>query len=177
MGYGGLDLWPASRGVLLRLLVFATAAVLVLASATRVVKAPDAPNLIGGPLGRLLANSTDLGPARSGHAQITAALRDSTRPQALIAWAKDRGLSVQWRAGDDWAFVEGTPRNMGSAFGVAVHDYRGRSGQNFYASGQQPAVPGVSASRGYRGRPHPQLQPGPCPQAAECFPWMCPRTG
>jgi kumamolisin len=142
MGYGKLDLWPASRGVLRRLLVFATAAVLVLASATRVVKAPDAPNLIGGPLGRLLANSTDLGPARSGHAQITAALRDSTRPQALIAWAKDQGLSVQWRAGDDWAFVEGTPRNMGSAFGVAVHDYRSRSGQNFYASGQQPEVPG-----------------------------------
>ncbi len=141
MGYGGLNLWPASRGVLLRLLVFATAAVLVLASATRAVKAPDPPNLIGGPLGRLLANSTDLGPARSGHAQITAALRDSTRPETLIAWAKDQGLSVQWRAGDDWAFVEGTPRNMGTAFGVAVHDYRSRSGQIFYASRQQPAVP------------------------------------
>jgi kumamolisin len=141
MGYGGLDLWPASRGVLLRLLVFATAAVLVLASATRVVKAPDPPNLIRGPLGRLLANSTDLGPARTGHAQITAALRDSTRPETLIAWAKDQGLSVQWRAGDDWAFVDGTPRNVGNAFGVAVHNYRSRGGQVFYAARQQPAVP------------------------------------
>lgn len=142
MGYGRPDLWIASRRVLLRLLVFAAAAVLVLASATRVVKAADPPNLIRGPLGRTLANSTDLGPARSGYVQVTAALRKSTRPETLIAWSKHQGLSVQWRVGDAWAVVEGTPRNMGSAFGVAIHDYRSRSGQLFYAARQQPAVPG-----------------------------------
>lgn len=124
-----------------RLLVLAAAGALMLASGARVAQAPEPPNLIGGPLGRLLANSADLGPSRSGHAQITAALRDSTRPETLLAWAKDQGLSVHWRTGDDWAFVEGTPHNMGSALGVVVHDYRSRSGQVFYASKQQPAVP------------------------------------
>ena len=37
--------------------------------------------------------------------------------------------------------VEGPPAAVASAFGVAVHDYRGRRGQVFYASPQQPAVP------------------------------------
>jgi kumamolisin len=137
--------WPgcsaASRGARgVRLLALAAAA-LLLASGTRAVPGPNPPNLIGGPFSRLLAGSADLGPARSGHAQLTVALRDSTRPVELIAWAKDRGLSVRWRAGDDWAFVEGTPANVGRAFGVAVHNYRSRDGQVFYASRQQPAVP------------------------------------
>lgn len=70
-----------ARGV--RLLVFA-AAVLMLASGTRAVPAPNPPNLIGGPFARLLASSADLGPARSGHAQLTVALRDPTRPVELI---------------------------------------------------------------------------------------------
>jgi kumamolisin len=138
--------WPgssaASRGVRgVRLLVLAASAVLMLASGTRAVPAPNPPNLIDGPLGRLLAGATDLGPARGGHAQITAALRDSTRPDALTAWAKDRDLSVRWRPGDDWAFLEGTPGNAAGAFGLAVHNYRSRDGQVFYASGQQPQVP------------------------------------
>jgi kumamolisin len=142
MGFG----WPASspaprrvRGV--RLLAFAATAALLLASGNRTVPKHDPPNLIGGPYARLLASSTDLGPARSAHAQLTAALRDSTRPEALIAWAKGEGLSVRWRAGDDWAFVEGTPANVSRAFGVPVHNYRSRDGQVFYASRQQPAVP------------------------------------
>ena len=40
----------------------------------------------------------------------------------------------------------GAPAAVGAAFGVAVHDYRGRLGQVFYASPQQPAVPTAIAS-------------------------------
>lgn len=133
---------PASGGArAVRFLVFAAAAALTLASGPRGLPAPDPPNLIGGPFGRLLANSTDLGAAGSGQAQLTVALRDSTRPKALIGWAKGQDLSVRWRPGDDWAFIEGTPAHVGRAFGVAVHNYRTRDGQVFYASRQQPAVP------------------------------------
>ena len=89
--------WPVSspgsggaRGV--RFLVFAAAAALTLASRPRGLPAPDPPNLIGGPFGRLLANSTDLGAAGSGQAQLTVALRDSTRPKALIGRAKGQDL-------------------------------------------------------------------------------------
>jgi len=52
-----------------------------------------------------------------------------------------QGLSVRWRPGDDWAIVQGAPTKIAGAFGVAVHDYRGRRGQVFYASPQQPAIP------------------------------------
>ena len=96
---------------------------------------------IGGPLGLFLAASADLGPSHARHAQLTVALRGSARPEALIGWADAQGLSTRWRAGDQWAIVEGAPSALGGAFGVAVHDYRGKRGQVFYASGQQPAVP------------------------------------
>jgi kumamolisin len=96
---------------------------------------------IGGPLGRLLADSTDLGPAQAGTVQLTAALKNSTRPQALIEWAQGHRLSVRWRSGDDWAYVQGAPVDVGTAFGVAVHDYRSPDGQVFYASAVQPAIP------------------------------------
>ena len=52
-----------------------------------------------------------------------------------------QGLSLRWRSGDDWAIVDGAPTKIADAFGVAVHDYRGRRGQVFYASPQQPAIP------------------------------------
>jgi kumamolisin len=141
MGYGRLGPRIDSGGMRVRLLAFVAAALLLLAAGTRAVPPPGPTNLIGGPLGRLLASATDLGPARGGRAQLTAALRDATRPTTLVAWATDHGLSVRWRAGDDWAIVEGTPLNLGKAFGVAVHNYRSRSGQAFYAAAVQPTVP------------------------------------
>jgi kumamolisin len=58
-----------------------------------------------------------------------------------MSWADTRGLSVRWNPGDAWAIVEGKPAAVATAFGVEVHDYRGRKGQEFYASPQQPAVP------------------------------------
>jgi len=96
---------------------------------------------IGGPYAALLGASTDLGPAQDQYVQLTAALRVSTRPDDLFGWARGRGLTVRWRADDSWAFIGGSPGALAEAFGVSVHDYRGRRGQVFYASPQQPAVP------------------------------------
>ena len=102
--------------------------------------------LITGPFEWLLASSTDLGPSRAHDTQLTVTLEDSTRPDALIGWAGQQGLSVRWRPGDEWAIVEGAPKYVANAFEVEVHDYRGLRGQVFYASPQQPSVP--SALRG-----------------------------
>jgi len=98
-------------------------------------------NLITGPYARLLADSIDLGPARGEQVQLTAALSGPSEPVMLTDWANHRGLSVRWRRGDPWAIVEGPSEAVSRAFGVAVHDYRGKRGDEFYASPQQPAVP------------------------------------
>lgn len=103
--------------------------------------APNSPGSISGPYAALLADSTDLGSAQGNHVQLTAALRSPTRPRALTGWADRHGLTVRWRPGDGWAVVEGSPVAMATGLGVDVHDYRGRRGQVFYASPQQPAVP------------------------------------
>jgi kumamolisin len=97
--------------------------------------------LIGGPFSYLLASSTDLGPSHRADTQLTAALRDSSRPEALFGWAEDNGLAVRWRPGEAWAVVEGAAENVAKAFDVEVHDYKGQRGQVFYASPQQPSIP------------------------------------
>jgi len=96
---------------------------------------------ITGPYANLLASSDDLGPSRLDHAQLTVALRESTRPDPLLQWAATKGLDVRWQPGEDWAIVEGAPLVVADAFDVPVHDYRGMQGQVFYASPQQPEVP------------------------------------
>ncbi|MCH9720968.1 MAG: S53 family peptidase [Actinomycetia bacterium] len=100
---------------------------------------------IGGPFARLLAESADLGPATTPQVQLTAALHRTAEPVRLIGWGAAQGLSVRWRAGDPWAIIEGRPEAISDALGVAVHDYRARSGPDpgrvFYASRQQPDVP------------------------------------
>lgn len=96
---------------------------------------------IGGPYAALLAGSTDLGPAVDEHAQVTVALREARPPDRLTAWARDAGLSVRWRTGDNWAVVEGRAQAIAAALQVAVHDYRGPHGRLFYASPHQPSVP------------------------------------
>ena len=96
---------------------------------------------IDGPYARLLASSVDLGPSHLQHARLTAALRDGTRPESLLRWAASKGLDVRWRTGETWAVVEGAPPDVANAFDVAVHDYRGKQGQVFYAASQQPKVP------------------------------------
>ncbi len=100
---------------------------------------------VGGPFARLLSRSSDLGPAEGGRVQLTAELRQNSRPAHLDRWAAANGLSMRWRDGDGWAIVEGDAGRVAKAFGVAVHDYRTRrgpeAGRVFYASPQQPAVP------------------------------------
>jgi kumamolisin len=115
--------------------------VLALASDLRITPSRGTPGFIEGPFASLLASSTDLGPARGDRVQLTAMLHDHTRPDELMGWADEHGLSVQWRASDGWAVLQGTPDHVADAFGVEVHDYRGQRGQEFYASPQQPEVP------------------------------------
>lgn len=124
-----------------RLLAVVAAGVLVLATALRVASVSDNRAVIGGPLALLLASSTDLGPSRDGSAQLTVTLPASARPETLIEWAGAHGMTVRWRQGDTWAVVEGAAQDVAAAFEVPVNDYRGRKGQVFYASPQQPSVP------------------------------------
>ena len=109
------------------------------------LRGPGRGDVIGGPFAGLLAASVDLGPARSGRVQLTAELRQPSRPVELDRWAAARGLSVRWRDGDGWAVIEGAAPAVAAAFAVAVHDYRAGTGPGagrvFYASPQQPAVP------------------------------------
>jgi kumamolisin len=123
------------------MLVLVTAAALICASCLRSAPSPDAPTEIDGPFASLLDSSTDLGPARGEHVQLTAKLKDAAQPDGLIGWADQQHMSVSWRPGDDWAIVEGPPGDVANAFGVEIHDYRGKKGQEFYASPQQPVVP------------------------------------
>lgn len=122
-------------------MILVAAAVLMLASDLRLPKGAGTAAEIGGPFALLLAASTDLGPARGDHVQLTAALQRPTSPDALIDWAGKHGLSVRWQRGDDWAILEGGPESISRALEVEVHDYRGQRGQEFYASPQQPEVP------------------------------------
>jgi kumamolisin len=48
---------------------------------------------------------------------------------------------VRWRPGNQWAIVEGAAGDVAGALGVPVNDYKGRKGQVFYASPQQPTIP------------------------------------
>jgi kumamolisin len=131
--------WRTGTGQ--RLLALIAAAALVLASDLRITQVHNAPAMIGGPFALLLAASTDLGPSNRDDTQVTVALRDANRPDGLVGWAHGQGLSVRWRQGDNWAIVEGAADKLGPALGVEVHDYRGKRGQLFYASPQQPSVP------------------------------------
>lgn len=104
------------------------------------------PGAIDGPYARLLNDSADLGPARSGRIHITAALQRPAEPVHLAGWAREHDLSVRWHDGDAWAVIEGDPAAVADAFGVAVRDYRAPdgSGRVFAASPQQPGIPAAA---------------------------------
>ena len=70
---------------------------------------------IAGPMAWLLSASTDLGPAHREDISLAASLHHSVRPDALIGWTRRHHLNVQWQPGADWAYIEGTPANLGSA--------------------------------------------------------------
>ncbi|WP_156656467.1 protease pro-enzyme activation domain-containing protein [Mycobacterium sp. 852002-51152_SCH6134967] len=125
----------------LGVLALITVGVFVLVSDLRPVSARFGGEVIAGPYSYLLASSTDLGPSLDSGVQLTMALRDEHRPVGMYAWADGHGLSVRWRPGHPWAVVEGPAASVADAFDVEVRDYRGRRGQVFYASPQQPDVP------------------------------------
>jgi kumamolisin len=128
--------------------------------------APRTAAAITGAYASLLASSSDLGPSHSGDVQLTVTLTDAVRPAALDEWAGANGLWVRWRPSEGWAIVEGAAADVAVAFGVPVHDYRGRKGQVFYASPRQPEVPpplrgivtGLGRIMGYT--PHSTASPG-----------------
>jgi len=116
------------RTVIAVLLTAVTVAAFLVLSDRRGLGSPTATERIGGPYADLLDDSTDLGPAHGEHVQLTAALHGADRPGALTVWAQGHGLSVRWRLDDRWAIIDGTPGAVAQAFGVDVHDYRGRRG-------------------------------------------------
>lgn len=131
----------AIAGAALALVVSAALALI----AVHRLSGPAGAQVIEGPYARLLAESVNLGPARSEPVHLTVSLQRNVEPVLLTSWARDRGLSVRWREGDDWATVEGSASAVAAAFGVSVRDYRIRAGVDagrvFYASPQQPGVP------------------------------------
>jgi kumamolisin len=122
-------------------LALIAASVLVLVSDLRLSRPSEGADVIAGPYSYLLASSTDLGPSHNSSTQLTITLRETSRPHAVFDWADRQNLAVRWQPGDDWAVVEGAAENLAAAFDVQVHDYRGKRGQVFYASPQQPAIP------------------------------------
>jgi kumamolisin len=107
--------------------------------------APSSP-VIAGPYARLLAQSTDLGPARDGAVRLIAALDRPAMPERLSRWARLRDLTVHWRPGDAWAVVEGAPEAVAAAFAVSIHRYRAHDGEVFEAAAQQPGIPAPAAA-------------------------------
>ena len=148
------------------LAILAAAALVLVVAGIRAASVCDNPAVVGGPLALLLASSTDLGPSRDDNAQLTVTLPDSAQPETLIEWACAHGMGVRWRPGDGWAIVEGAAQHVATAFDVPVNDYRGRKGQVFYASPQQPSVPeplrGVVTALGriLGYTPHHEASPG-----------------
>ncbi|AKK30720.1 peptidase S53 [Mycobacterium sp. EPa45] len=96
---------------------------------------------ISGPFALLLQASANLGDSRAQVVQLTAELRDRQAPDRLQRWATANGLSVRWEPGAGWAVLQGPPASVSTALGVPVHDYRNSSGEQFYASPEQPTVP------------------------------------
>jgi kumamolisin len=149
-----------------RLLAIIAAGVLLIVAGVHVKSMSDNRAVIGGPLALLLASSTELGPSRDDSAQLTVTLPDSARPQTLIEWASAHRIRVRWRPDDAWAVVEGAAQDVAAAFDAPVNDYRGRKGQVFYASPQQPSIPeplrgAVTALGRILGyTPHREASPG-----------------
>jgi kumamolisin len=149
-----------------RLLAVVAAGLLVLATGVRAASVSDSRAVIGGPLALLLASSTDLGPSRDVGAQLTVTLSDGAHAESLTEWARAHRMWVRWRPGDRWAVVEGAAQDVATAFAVPVNDYRGRKGEVFYASPQQPSIPeslrGVVTELGriLGYTPHHEASPG-----------------
>ncbi|WP_431240281.1 S53 family peptidase [Mycolicibacterium aichiense] len=131
----------AVRALRVPLVLIVAAAVAVAAIVLKAQSDSRLPQLIPGPFALLLAAATNLGDSQARSVELTAELPDAERPDGLDAWAATNGLSVRWQPGQRWAVIDGPPARIAATFQVAVHDFRAKSGQVFYASPQQPGVP------------------------------------
>ena len=133
----------ANRGILTRAGALVCIAVMAMATAACSRPGPAATGAapVGEPLAALLGSSTDLGPADDAIAGTVVSLRRRDRPQALLSWAGQHGLRVDWQPGDDWAMIRAAAPTLAQAFAVQVRDYRASDGQRFYATGQPIPVP------------------------------------
>jgi kumamolisin len=93
------------------------------------------------PWARLLELSTDLGKSKSSSITVVVTLRSSARPMGLESWATAHQLGITWDHGARFALLHASAENLGRAFGVSIDNFRSRTGETFYASLRQPAVP------------------------------------
>lgn len=101
------------------------------------------PRSSSGSWATLLALSNDLGPSKVSSIDVLLALRSTDRPVVLANWAKVHRLAVTWYQGEQFAVLSGSAASVTSALGVPVDNYVSRTGEHFYASNRQPAVPGI----------------------------------
>jgi kumamolisin len=109
----------------------------------------------------LLSASTDLGPSKAADVQALVSLPTTARPASLYHWAAAHRLRVTWHLRDAWAMVHGPASAMAGGFAVPIHDYRARSGTEFYSAehaarvpaGLRQAITGVGTISSYIPKP------------------------
>jgi kumamolisin len=78
----------------------------------------------------------------------------------LIRWAGPESLAVEWSAGQRWAAVTGSPRNVDRSFHVVIDDYRSSSGSVVFAANRPAAVPrGICSEVAGVGTIHSFVEP------------------
>jgi len=95
---------------------------------------------------KLLALSTDLGPAKTRSIDVMVTLKSGNRPVELEKWARARDLRLTWYSDERFAVLSGAPAEIGSAFGIRIDSYRSRTGLHFYSAVRQPGVPKALSS-------------------------------
>jgi kumamolisin len=131
-------------------------------TATPATRAAERPlPLAASNTGFLLGASTDLGPSTAADVQALVSLPSAHRPATLYRWAGEHRVRVNWHAGNGWAIVHGPAAAMANGFAVPIHDYRARSGKQFYSAvaaarvpaGLRGAVEGVGTISSYIPKP------------------------
>jgi kumamolisin len=82
-----------------------------------------------------------IGPTHASSVSFVVLLRSSTAPTCLQHWAGASGLSLSWEAGQQWATINGTPRNVDRSFGVSINNYRAPNGSVVFAADRPANVP------------------------------------
>ena len=158
-------------------LILLTAAVLALASDLRLPTGAGTSAEIGGPFALLLAASTDLGPARGDHIQLTATLHDRTSPDALIDWADCtrplRALAARRRLGDR----RGWSRKRLARTGSRNSRLSGAARTGVLRLTTAARGTAEVAHRGHRARPDPRATHRITRRGPTSCRWTCPTVG